>query len=210
MSGTIKHLNIVADQSEINSDNSQQDIKPLLQSAYSAEEGSFESLFQLIYRDLKNIARHRLSSERNGHTLQATALVHEAFLRLSQGDTENLKDRTHLLALTSRIMRNVLVDYARKRNAKKNHSPETESSLEPIVNIDPEHQVNVLDLDKALTRMEEDLSRLVRVVECKFFACMTNSEIAESFEVSERTIERDWDRARAHLMLAMRDDEAES
>lgn len=182
------------------------DIKPLLQSVYTAEQGSFESLFQLVYRDLKSIARHRLSNERSGHTLQATALVHEAFLRLSQGDTLDIKDRNHLLALSSRIMRNVLVDYARKRNSKRRDNKDIYPIHEPVY-IDPDHQIDVIDLDKALNKMEKDLSRLVRVVECKFFAAMTNAEIADSLEVSERTIERDWDRARAHLLLAMKDNE---
>lgn len=184
--------------------NDLEDLKPLLQSVYTAKKGSFESLFQLVYRDLKNIARHRLASERSGHTLQATALVHEAFLRLSEGETLNIKDRSHLLALSSRIMRNVLVDYGRKRNAKRRNNPDAELPHEAIF-LDPEHQIDVLDLDKALTKMEKDLSRLVRVVECKFFAAMTTAEIADSMGVSERTIERDWDRARAHLLVVMKE-----
>ncbi len=186
--------------------NEEQNIEPLLQSAFTAEKGSFQSLFQLIYNDLKNVARHRLAGERNDHTLQATALVHEAFLRISNGKTDELNDRNHLLALTSRVMRNVLVDYARKRNAKKNDDNEYKIIEQQVV-LDPDSHINVLDLDKALSRMEEDLSRLVRVVECKFFACMTTAEIAESFDVSERTIERDWDRARAHLMEAMKEED---
>lgn len=185
-------------------------IKPLLQTAYSAKSGSFESLFQLIYQDLKNIARHRLSGERSGHTLQATALVHEAFMRLAVGKELKIQDRNHLLALSSRIMRNVLVDYARKRQtqcqSEQNDDLTINSQPEITTMLDPEHQIDVLDLDKALSRMEEHLSRLVRVVECKFFAGMTNAEIAGSLSVSERTIERDWNRARAHLMLAMQED----
>lgn len=185
-------------------------IKPLLQTAYSAKSGSFESLFQLIYQDLKNIARHRLSGERSEHTLQATALVHEAYMRLAVGKELNFQDRNHLLALSSRIMRNVLVDYARKRQtqcqSEQNGDETVSSHPETATILDPEHQIDVLDLDKALSRMEEELSRLVRVVECKFFAGMTNSEIADFLSVSERTIERDWNRARAHLMLAMQED----
>ena len=179
---------------------------PLLHSAYSAKSGSFESLFQLIYHDLKNIAKHRLSGERNGHTLQVTALVHEAFIRIANGKTPDIKDQNHLLALSSRIMRNVLVDYARKRKTQYQSNKQEGFEPESSTLLDPEHQIDILDLDKALSRMENDLSRLVRVVECKFFAAMTNAEIAESLKVSERTIERDWDRARAHLLLAMKEE----
>jgi len=186
-----------------------QEIEPLLTSAYDAKSGSFEALFQLVYADLKNIAKHRLSGERSEHTLQATALVHEAFLRLAQGKTLDIKNRNHLLALSSRIMRNVLVDYARKRKTQcqiSESSDETISSrIDPRTILDINHQIDVLDLDKALRKMEQDLSRLVRVVECKFFAAMTNIEIADFLEVSERTIERDWDRARAHLMVALQE-----
>lgn len=200
MNNKNSHLKIVS--------NDDDEIEPLLRSAFSAEKGSFESLFQLVYHDLKNIAKHRLASERKGHTLQATALVHEAFLRLAEGKTLDLKDRNHLLALSSRVMRHVLVDYARKRKSKQEFINEDEP-FEPVTVLDPDHHIDVLDLDHALNRMEKDLSRLVRVVECKFFACMTTAEIADTFDVSERTIERDWNRARAHLLLAMKEEQKE-
>ena len=185
------------------------EIDPLLTSACDAKAGSFESLFQLVYRDLKNIAKHRLSNERSAHTLQATALVHEAYLRLAQGQAVDIKSRNHMLALSSRIMRNVLVDYARKRQAQFQTEDKSDQAIsarfEPQTILDVNHQIDVLDLDKALKNMEQDLSRLVRVVECKFFAAMTNLEIASVLEVSERTIERDWDRARAHLIIALQE-----
>lgn len=201
MNDNSRHLNIVS--------NDEDEIEPLLRSAFSAEEGSFESLFQLVYHDLKNIAKHRLASERSGHTLQATALVHEAFLRLAEGEAPELKDRNHLLALSSRVMRHVLVDYARKRKSKHDFINENEQ-VETATVLDPNHHIDILDLDRALNRMEKNLSRLVRVVECKFFACMTTAEIADIFNVSERTIERDWSRARAHLLLAMQEEQREN
>ncbi len=163
-----------------------------------------EALFNLIYKDLKAIAHYRLKGEWHNHTLQTTALVHEAFLRLNGDSMASAKDRNHLMALVSRVMRHILVDHARaKKAAKRAHidksgreDREVDASLAII---DPALNIEVLDLDRALTKLNDQHPRLVNVVECRFFAGMTALETAEVLSVCERTIERDWYRAKVYL-----------
>ena len=163
-----------------------------------------EALFKLIYQDLKAIAHHRLNGEWRNHTLQTTALVHEAFLRLNDDSMASVKDRNHLMALVSRVMRHILVDHAREKKAAKREHPNIQEPDDKGLEIsstiiDPTMGVEVLDLDRALTKLNVRYPRLVHVVECRFFAGMTALETAEALSVCERTIERDWFRAKVYL-----------
>lgn len=175
------------------------DITELLRASGDGDDSALHTLFQLIYDDLKIVARHRRSGERIDHTLQTTALVHEAFLRLSAGNLDKIGDRDHLMALASRVMRHILVDYARMRKASKRGIVDPLEAENFSLIIDPSVGLEMLDLDRALNSICAEHPRLVQVVECRFFAGMTAAETANALEVSERTVERDWFRAKAYL-----------
>lgn len=154
-----------------------------------------ERLFQQVYGELRSLAAGQLARERPGHTLQPTALVHEAYLRLSGRGFEAL-DRGHFVGIAARAMRQVLVDHARRRMAEKRGGGlfrTTLGGMEPVVEMDP---AQLLDLDRALASLSE---RQRRVVELRFFAGMEEREVGEILGVTERTVRRDWVKARAWL-----------
>lgn len=163
--------------------------------------GQLDELVGRIYQELREIAHVHRSGERNDLTLQTTALVHEAYLRLAASEQElTLKDRQHLKALTSRIIRHVLVDYARRAGAaKRNAADAPRWRLEEMV-IEPNLDVNVLDLDAALHRLAQHAPRLEKIVECRFFGGMNVQETAEALDLSSRTVERDFHKAKMFLL----------
>lgn len=167
----------------------------------AAEAPEFERLLESVYDELRRIARFHRLNERRDLTLQTTALVHEAYLRLVNSHTvPKPRDERHMKALTSRVIRRVLVDHARQRNAKKRdpglmHDHFAEADL-----IDPRLQVDVLDLDAALNKLAHSSKRLERVVELRFFGGLTNEAVAEELDISTRTAERDWQKARIYLL----------
>jgi RNA polymerase sigma factor (TIGR02999 family) len=155
-----------------------------------------ERIVPLVYDDLRAVARRHIQRERPGHTLGATALVHESYMRLIGSAALQARDRAHFLAIASRSMRQVLVDHARRVSAEKrggdlHHTTLTDGSAS--VELDPEE---LLALDAALDGLEE---RQRKVVECRFFGGMEESEIAAALDISERTVRRDWVKARAWL-----------
>lgn len=167
--------------------------------ARSADEGALsERLLELVYPELKQIARRQLARERRGHTLQTTALVHEAYLRLVDQRLADWRDRGHFFAVASTLMRRVLVDYARARlAAKRAHEPVTLTAAAEVGGA--EAAFEVLDLDRTLQRLAEAYPRPARVVELRYFGGLELREIAEVLGVGERTIKRDWAFARAWL-----------
>lgn len=153
--------------------------------------------FGQVYDELKLVARKQLRAQPAGHTLQPTALVNEAWLRLGQRQA-SYNGRTHFFAAAAKAMRHVLVDHARAKRAEKRGG-----ALERVTLLDTDGAdgpaLDVLDLDEALRRMAEDDERRARVVELKFFTGLTIPEIAEALGVSHMTITNDWRRARARL-----------
>lgn len=165
----------------------------------SASDRSPEELLPLVYDELRALARSFLARERVGHTLQPTALVHEAFLRLVDQRRVNWKGRAHFFAVAAQMMRRVLVDSARKKKASKRGGGWERVSLsnEPG---GPELLVEeVLALDAALTKLAELDPRQARVVELRFFAGLGSAETADLLGVSKRTVEGDWTHARTWL-----------
>lgn len=171
----------------------------LLRRWRDGDTDALDRLLPLVYDDLRRIARRHLGGERPGHTLNTTALVNESYLNLVSGEGPDGRDRAQFFALASRVMRNVLVDYARRRRARKRGGDRVRITLEPgLASVEPPVD-DLLALDEALEWLGERNGRLARVVECRFFGGMTVAETAEALEVSTRTVERDWARARAHL-----------
>lgn len=182
-------------------------ITRLLRKGARGDEEALDQLLPLVYDDLRRIAHNRLRSERARHTLNTTALVHEAYLRLVGQTRIDWVDRAHFFAVASRIMRRVLVDYARRRQADKRGGDAVRVPLEErMTSVEPRFD-DLLALDEALTALTERDERLGRVVECRFFGGMTVEETAQALDVSERTVARDWDRAKTYLYDALAPDE---
>jgi RNA polymerase sigma-70 factor, ECF subfamily len=159
-----------------------------------------EDLLPLVYGELKRIAARQLRRERPDHTLSATALVHEAWLELSQLDRIKWQNRNHYLALAAQAMRRVLIDHAVARRAAKRGGGIAAETLDgdPVVLAESRAE-ELLDLDNALQRLGAIDERQVRIVECRFFGGMSVEETAEALQLSPATVKRDWALARAWL-----------
>jgi len=180
-------------------------VDALLAALDRGEKGALDQLVTIIYPDLKKLAHFQLAGERPGHTLNTTAIVHEAFERLSAGN-RNWSDRGHFLRAASKVMRHLLVDHARKRNAQKRGHGQPPVDLEDERYASPDDSLAVLVLDSAIKDMAEIDPRLERIIECRYFAGLTVAETAEALGMSVRTVERDWNRARGYIRRAMETD----
>ena len=181
------------------------EITELLHQLSGGDRGAYDRLLPRVYGDLRSLARRYMSHERAGHTLQPTALVHEAFLRLRGGRQLDCRDRSHFLAIAAQAMRRILVDHARARHRQKR-----EGSLLGLPGADVAHPASslifdLLDLDRALTRLASTEPRKARVVEMLYFAGVTAAEAAEALGVTSRTVERDWRFSRAWLVRELSD-----
>ncbi len=159
-----------------------------------------QKLLALLYSELHQIARSCMSDQPAEHTLQATALVHEAYLRLLSSKEERWHSRTHFLALASKAMRWVLVDHARKRDRLKRSAEGGRLALDQIVVTYEEHALDLLDLDSALARLAEFDEPMARAVEMRFFGGLEMEEIARFLGMSKRALERQWRATRAWLL----------
>ena len=177
------------------------DVTALLRSWREGDAGAGEALLGRVYATLRAIASSQLRGERQGHTLQPTALVHEAYLRLLGQQGLDWRDRAHFFGLAAVTMRRVLVDHARARNARKRRRPEDARPL--TLATEGEAEVELLDLDRALTAFAERFPRPAKVVEMRYFGELELDEIAICLEVSPTTVKRDWSFARAWLRAAL-------
>jgi RNA polymerase sigma factor (TIGR02999 family) len=170
----------------------------------SANEIKFIELTPTIYPELKRLAAHYMFKERSGHTITPTVLVNETYLKLVQGKRLNAVDKHHFLAISSRCMRQILVDYARERNAQKRGGSERLLTLnEELAEADQKKTIDIIQLDNALEKLEQRDPVQVQIVELRFFSGMTNNEIAKLLGVSIATIKRKWTMARTWLYREM-------
>ena len=182
------------------------DITGLLEAHAAGDDDALERLIPLVYDDLRRIAHQRLRSERRSHTLDTTAVVHEAYLRLVDVSDPDWNGRAHFFAVSSRLIRNLLIDYARRRKADKRGGDAIRVPLNEDLDgasIDAPAAVDLLALDEALTALAQHDKRMEQVVECRFFGGLTVKETARVLGVSTRTVERDWTRAKAYLYRAL-------
>ena len=175
----------------------------LLTDIRSGQLASLDRLVPLVYAELRAIAHRHLGAQERGGTLSTTALVHEAYLKLVDQSRANWRDRAHFLALASVAMRHVLVDRAKARAALKRGGGQRPLTLDEQDLAVDEHPEALLQLDEALERLASVEPRLARVVECRFFGGLTETEIAEALGVTVRTVERDWAKARMLLRRAL-------
>lgn len=177
----------------------QGEVTALLEAHSSGDSDAMDELFPLVYDELRRMAHRRMRGERSGHTWGTTALVHEAYLKLVDFDRIDWQDRNHFFAIASRVMRNVLVDYAVKRNAEKRGGDQDRVPLEEWDGATTVVLDDVLAVHQALERLEAIDQRQVRVVECRFFGGLTIDETSDVLDVSSSTVGRDWRMARAWL-----------
>ena len=182
---------------------SQQEITELLQACSNGERDAYDRLIPLVYDDLRAIAHNRLSLERPDHTLNTTGIVHDAYINLVDQAKATWRDRGHFFAVSSKVIRNLLIDHARGRKAAKRGGGAIHLPLEEQLKGDEPRTVDLLALDEALAKLGENDERLERLVECRFFGGLSMEETAEALGISLRTTEREWRRARAYLYKAL-------
>lgn len=177
------------------------DVTLLLNEWKQGDKAAFDKLTQYVYEDLKHRAAVYMRNQRAGHTLQTTGLVHEAFIKLIDKNEIDWKDRQHFMAIASVVMRHILIDYARQRNRNKRGGKNEDLPLEEVQYISSEgsSQIDLVLLDEALTRLATFDERQSKIVELKYFGGLTLEEIAEVLEISNSTVKRDWNIARAWL-----------
>jgi RNA polymerase sigma factor (TIGR02999 family) len=182
-----------------------EDITALLAEIEEGGPGAAEQLWQAIYPNLRRIAHHALRHRRSGHSLNTTALVNEAYLKLVPHQHGDWSGRLHFFSVAATAMRHILIDHARQRGRQKRGGGQVPVSLDDAVLVAEERAGTLLALDEALTRLASRDERLARVVEYRFFGGLTEEEIGDLLHVTERTVRRDWCKAKAWLALALSD-----
>jgi RNA polymerase sigma factor (TIGR02999 family) len=191
------------------SEQSHADLTDLIRRAQSGDARAFDLLFHATYEDLRTLARERLRRDQRGTLLDTTALVHESYLRFAAASRVRIEDRGHFMHLAARVMRSVVIDFIRERRADRRGGDSarialTANGAEAL--IDPktgEAENEILRVHEALEELGKLDERLVRVVEMRYFGGMTEAEIAAALEMSERTVRRDWEKARLLLAEAL-------
>lgn len=174
------------------------DITRLLVAHQEGDQEAFDRLVPLVYQDLKRIARRQLGGHRRGQ-LDTTALVHEAYFRLVEHEGLAWESRAHFYAVAAQAMRQIIVDFARRRLAAKRGGDRVRVSLDPQrLSVDEQADM-LIAIDEALNRLRDRSDRQARIVECRFFGGLSEDEIAAALTVSKRTVQRDWRQARDWL-----------
>ena len=180
-------------------------VSELLAAANGGEAAALGHLVTEIYPELKRLAHFQLAAERPGHSLNTTAIVHEAYTRLATGDGK-WSDKGHFLRAAAMVMRHLLVDHARRKRADKRGAGSMPVTLEDDLFATDDDGLAVLALDDALRDIAAIDSRLEKIIECRYFAGLSVADTAEALGMAVRTVERDWQRAKAYLLQAMASD----
>jgi len=178
---------------------STQEITHLLLAWREGDEAALEQLMPLVYDELRRLAKRYMGRQRPGHTLQATALVNEAYLRLIDSNRVRWQNRAHFFAVSAQLMRRILVDFARARNNLKRGGGVQHITLDNNLDIAPGRDLDLMALDDALKTLAELNKRQSQVVELRYFGGLSEEEAAEVLNISTRTVRRDWSLARAWL-----------
>jgi RNA polymerase sigma factor (TIGR02999 family) len=183
--------------------NSTHEITKLLQGWQGRDRAALDALLPAVYQELRRLAHYELRNERPDHTLQSAALVNEAYLRLFRMQPPQWESRTHFFAIAAQLIRQILVDYARRRRAGKRGAGQVAVPLEDASQLSRGKGIDVVLLDDALKALAELDPRKAKVVELRFFGGLTFAETAEVLDVSAVTVSRDWSTARAWLHREM-------
>lgn len=182
------------------------DITRVLANAGEGDAAATEALFTIVYSALRTLAAKYLRAERRGHTLQPTALVHEAFLSLIRGESPDWRDRAHFFAVAARAMRRILINHALAKKTLKRGGDRERTPLSIVISPESPRPIDLLALDVALAKLAVRDERQSRIVELRFFGGLTNKEVAEVIGVSPRTVEGEWSMARAWLSRELSED----
>jgi len=178
---------------------SQSETTVLLKAISAGDRTGANRLMDLVYDQLRQIARRYMSRERPAHTLQPTALVNEAFMKLIDQDRVDWQNRSHFMAVASQSMRRILVDHARSRNREKRGGGRLAFPLDEALTLNPDRDADVLALDEALEKLAELDATQAKIVEMRFFGGMSVEEVAEALSMPKRSVERQWTKTRAWL-----------
>ena len=176
-----------------------QEVTQLLANWSQGDPTALEKLIPLVYKELRHLAHRYMEGQRPNHTLQTTALVNEAYLRLADQSKPNFTNRSHFFAVAAKAMRQILVDYAKAQQSQKRGAGATKVELDEAALISPEQTSAILDVDEALEKLAVLDSRKAHVVELRYFGGLNQDEIAEVLKISTVTVRRDWVFARAWL-----------
>jgi RNA polymerase sigma factor (TIGR02999 family) len=176
------------------------EVTQLLKAWSTGDQQALEKLAPLVYQQLHRAARHYMAGERSGHTLQATALVNEVYLRLVDCEQVNWQDRAHFFAVSAQLMRRILIDFARSRGYQKRGQGVSPLSLDDVPSVGNEPDTNLVALDDALKALAAVDGRKSKVVELRFFGGLSIEETAEVLRVSAETVMRDWRLAKVWLL----------
>jgi len=180
-------------------------VTQLLEHWSHGDDAALAELTPLVYEELRRLAHHHMGGERPDHTLQTTALVNEAYLRLADQTNLRWQNRAHFFALAARAMRQILVNYAKSYRAQKRGGGAIKVDLDEVALVSPEQSKAIVDLHEALERLVRLDSRKARVVELKYFGGLNHGEIAEIMKISTVTVRRDWVFAKAWLYTELHD-----
>lgn len=178
-------------------------VTQLLKAMRAGDGQAAENLLPLVYAELHRLAKAYMRRERAGHTLQATALINEAYLRLVKDDVD-WNSRAHFIGVAAHVMRRVLVDYARARNAEQRGGGLRQVEMQEELAISPEQLDQVAELDEALKKLEKENPRQARVVELRYFGGLSVEEIGTLLQIAPRSVKRDWALARIYLFRELR------
>lgn len=178
-------------------------VTKLLEQWNNGDREALDKLMPLIYEELRKMARRYMRQQNPGHTLQTTALIHEAYLRMVKQKEKHFQNRTHFFGVAAQAMRHILVDYARERHTAKRGGGARPISLEEAALVSPERAVELINFDEALNELEKLSKRQSRVVELRYFGGLSVEETATVLEVSPETVMRDWSIARTWLHRAL-------
>jgi RNA polymerase sigma-70 factor, ECF subfamily len=184
------------------------EVTRLLQAWRAGNDGALEQLVPLVYDELHRLARRYMAAEQSGHTLQTTALVHEVYLRLVDTKSIDWQNRAHFYAICARLMRRILVDFARSRNYQKREGKFAHIQLEEAATVSSVVGAELLAVDEALKQLAAVDTRKSDVVEMRFFGGLTVEEIAATLQVSPETVMRDWKLAKAWLLRELSHEES--
>jgi RNA polymerase sigma-70 factor (ECF subfamily) len=182
-------------------------VTELLRAWSEGDDGALDRLVPLVEAELRRLARGYLGRERRGHTLQTTALVNEAFLRLTDARRVRWQDRAHFLGIAARLMRRVLVDYARRRGFQKRGGGAQQVTLDEGLVVAPDPAFDIVALDRALEALAQVDVRKSQVIELRFFGGLTVEEAAAVLNVSSDTVKRDWRLAKLWLLRELEGEE---
>jgi RNA polymerase sigma factor (TIGR02999 family) len=177
----------------------------LLHATSRREDNAQEELFELVYEELRRMAAARMAREAAGQTLQPTALVHEAWLQLVGDGDRTWENRAHFFGAAADAMRRILIDKARRKSRLKHGGGQIRVDIDDLELADTTPDDNILLINEALQRLEQEDPEQARVVVLKFFGGLTNSEVAESMDIAERTVDRQWACAKARLFRWIRE-----